>query len=108
MESMMTRVTASMARGVSAAINRHRRLATTTFGAASQTIRKSGGIFLRALSRSCHFDWGVSAACFVAFTVGFLFWTEFPERAWVTRGGSSADPRQHSLHGWGCGACEIA
>ena len=50
----MTFVTYSAASGISATSTRHVRLATMTPGAASHTIRKTGGMFLRAATRSRH------------------------------------------------------
>src|SRR5271154_2040265 len=68
MESMITLVTASMARGINAAITRKNRLEVTTFGADFQTIRKRGGMLRKALSRSLHLEGGPWC-----FSVGFVF-----------------------------------
>src|SRR5579862_2549036 len=52
-ESIIKRVTVSIARGTRAATNRHETLHDTTTGAESHTIFKTGGMLLRALMRIC-------------------------------------------------------
>src|ERR1700686_4309527 len=66
MASIIRRVTISIATGSTAAVNRINRLAATTPGAASHTIRKIGGTFFREWKRSCQ-------SCLGIHTVSALF-----------------------------------
>jgi hypothetical protein len=58
MESMIRRVTANIATGISARMTRTTELDTTIAGAASQTILNTGGMFPSARRRSRHFGRG--------------------------------------------------
>src|SRR5271154_7064205 len=55
---MISFVTHNMATGTSETHKRKIRLETTTPGAASHTMRNTGGIFRSALSRACHLGLG--------------------------------------------------
>src|SRR6476661_150807 len=74
MASMICRVTISMPTGRTAATNRQKRLAATTPGAASQTMRNMGGTFRRELNRSCQSFFGIQtvSALIIFFTVAVV------------------------------------
>src|SRR5579864_8019427 len=69
MASIIRRVTISIATGSNAAVNRIARLAPTTPGAASHTMRKIGGTFFREWNRSCQSCLGIQtvSAIFIIF-----------------------------------------
>src|SRR6476620_9617878 len=76
MASMICRVTISMPTGRTAATKRQKRLAATTPGAASQTMRNMGGTFRRELNRSCQSFFGIQtvSALIIFFTVAVVIW----------------------------------
>src|ERR1700690_1438389 len=79
---MITRVTANMESGTSAATTRETRFATATAGAASQTYFITGGMFFSARRRSAHLGLGISSAGFKSLPAGL------PTKARVLKTGS--------------------
>ena len=70
---MINLVTANMASGISEATNLAERLATTTFGADSHTIRTIGGVLQRsAFSRSRHLGLGSLVPWPIAVSTEFM------------------------------------
>src|SRR5580698_596520 len=93
---MITRVTANIESGTSAATTRETKFATATPGAASQTYFITGGMFFSARRRSAHLGLGISSAGFAALPAGL------PTRALVLTTGSpisnAAVPRCHDAY----------